>query len=715
MNKFTRFGIALGLFAISFGLNAQSNQTPHKCSTNEELEYNKQQHPEIQAQYDDFKEQLATYLAKNKGERAKAGDKRIIPVVFHIIHECGPENISRAQIEDQIRVLNEDFSLTNPNISITPDVFRDVAADCAIEFRLATKDDLGNCSDGIVRVYSPKSSDANNANGVKEVSHWNSTKYLNVWVVKSIGSVQGTGGEVLGYAQFPFGGFLGTDGIVLRHDCVGSIGTAANGQFGQRFGRTATHEIGHWLGLRHIWGDAECGSDGIDDTPIAQGPNYGICWEDFPYKTTSCGRPAEDSLAGEMFMNYMDYSDDQCMSMFSLGQLEVMNGVLQFARANIIAASNTAATGTRDEDMANPQVCAPKPNFCENRVMICSGSTITYTDASYNAEGYTRAWEFEGGTPSTSTATNPTVTYANTGVYKAKLTVSNTIGTNSFEKSQLINVSSDVAENPQGPFSDYLDNQSNFNQRYLVFDGDDSNNKWEFSPWTGYGPANSCIRMINYNNTPTEVDAFVTPSYNMTTIPSPSMTFRISAAERGGTPADQLRFYTSTNCGQSWVLRKSWTGSALITAGYYSSSFAPTNTNQWQDFAVSLSSVASQSNVRFRFEFIAGDVGSNNVYLDDINIGTALSIDDFEANASVSLFPNPASTAVGLEFNVDYPSNVNVQVVDMLGKRVLAPFSGKVDSGMQNFTLDLNTLTAGIYVLQLNIDGHIINKKLIKN
>lgn len=715
MNRFTRFCITLGLIVGGASVQSQSLKTPHKCSANEVLEHNMLQSSEVRAQQVEFQQQLKSYLQKNTATRAKDGNKRIIPVVFHVIHECGPENISKAQILDQIRILNEDFSLSNPSFSQTPDAFADVAADCNIEFRLATKDDLGNCTDGIVRVYSPKTNEANDANGVKSVSHWNSTKYLNIWVVKSIGSVQGTGGEVLGYAQFPFGGFLTTDGIVLRSDCVGSIGTAASGgQFGVRLGRTATHEIGHWLGLRHIWGDAECGSDGVDDTPIAQEPNYGICWTDYPYHTTSCGRLPEDTV-GEMFMNYMDYSNDECMSMFTMGQKEVMDAVLTFARPNMISESNLIATGTTDEAIANAPVCAPSANFCENRFMVCTGASVTYTDASYNTANYTREWEFEGGSPATSTAANPTVTYANAGVYKAKLTVSNASGTNSIVKEQLITVSVEQASNPQGPFWDNMDSQSNFTDNYIRYNGDNTDNRWEYSPWTGYGPHNSCIRMRNFNNTPTEIDAFITPSYNISSVSSPSMTFRIAAAERGGAPGDILKFYTSTNCGQSWVLRKSWTGTALITAGYYSSEFVPTNIDQWQTFAVTLSSVASQNNVRFKFEFVAGEVGSNNLYLDDITIGTAVSINDLDDAAALSIYPNPTNQLTAVEFNLDAPSNVNIRVIDMLGKQVLTPFAGSMSNGTHKLDLDLSAISAGIYTLQLQIDGKTINKKLIKN
>jgi PKD repeat protein len=692
------------------GLNsfAQTQHNHNKCSTMDVLEREMQLHPEVRAQQAEFQEQIQAYLAKSPQDRAKAGDKKIIPVVFHIIHECGAENISKAQIDDQIRILNEDFSLTNSNFGLVPNAFSELAADCEVEFRLATKDDLGNCTDGIVRVYSPKTNDASNDNGVKSLSHWNSYKYLNVWVVKSIASFVSTQGTVLGYAQFPLGGLLSTDGIVLRHDYTGSIGTAAG-----RVGRTATHEIGHWLGLRHIWGDADCGSDGIDDTPIAEGPNYGVCWNDYPYNVGGCA--GGDTVNGEMFMNYMDYSDDDCMAMFTEGQKEVMDATLSSIRAFIWSDANLAATGTRDEDLLNIPDCQPIANFCENRNLVCVGSTITFEDVSYNTNDYERAWEFEGGDPATSSAANPIVSYDNPGTFKVKLTVTNSLGSDAIEKTGWVTISPDAAENGQGPFWDRLDIQSDFESRYRIENSDNTQNKWEFSPWTGFGPYNSCIRMRNFNNTTSEADAFVTPSYNISSISSPSMIFRISAAERGGEPNDQLRVYTSNNCGQTWILRKSWTGEDLITAGYYSGEFVPTETSQWSELSVGLSGVSSQDNVRFKFEFIAGDEGSNNLYIDDIRIGEALAIGSLANLVDLNIFPNPASSTLGLEFNMEKPGFAQIRLLDMLGKNVLSPLNTQIQNGIQNFNLDISSIASGIYMVELEIEGLKYHKKLVKN
>ncbi len=229
-----------------------------------------------------------------------------IPVVVHVVYRTAAENISDAQVLSQIAVLNADFRKLNADASKVPAAFKALAADCEIQFCLAKKTPTGAVTTGIDRVLTTKTSFSTN-DGVKKasgggVAPWDATKYLNLWACT-------IGGGILGYAQFP-GGAAATDGVVILNTAFGNTGTAA-APFNK--GRTATHEVGHWLNLRHIWGDdngACTGSDLVADTPNQGAENYGC-----PAATkASC------SNGGDMFMNYMDYTDDACMFMFSAGQ-----------------------------------------------------------------------------------------------------------------------------------------------------------------------------------------------------------------------------------------------------------------------------------------------------------------------------------------------------------------------------------------------------------
>jgi hypothetical protein len=245
-----------------------------------------------------------------------------IPVVVHVVSKKTEEDISDAQIKSQIAVLNKDFRATNTDATNTPSVWSGLVADANIQFALATKDPKGKGTTGITRTATARTSfgadDSVKAKAGGGAPAWPAGRYLNLWVCN-------LGGGLLGYAQFP-GGPAKTDGVVILHSAFGTSGTAA-APF--NLGRTATHEIGHWLNLRHIWGDEnDCsGTDHVSDTPNAQLPNYGS--PTFPH--LSC----ENGPNGDMFMNYMDYVDDTAMVMFTPGQTTRMNAALAGPRSKI--------------------------------------------------------------------------------------------------------------------------------------------------------------------------------------------------------------------------------------------------------------------------------------------------------------------------------------------------------------------------------------------
>jgi hypothetical protein len=246
-----------------------------------------------------------------------------IPVVVHVVYKTAAQNISDAQIKSQIDVLNADFRKKNADVSTVPAAFAPLAADSRIQFELAKTDPSGNPTTGITRTATTVSAfsddDAVKASGTGGADPWPADKYLNIWVCQ-------LGGGLLGYAQFP-GGPAATDGVVILHSAFGTTGTAA-APF--NLGRTTTHEIGHWLNLRHIWGDdgTGCaGSDFVADTPNQGGGNVGV--PVFPH--VSCGNGPN----GDMFMNYMDYVDDIAMVMFSAGQVTRMQAALDGLRSSI--------------------------------------------------------------------------------------------------------------------------------------------------------------------------------------------------------------------------------------------------------------------------------------------------------------------------------------------------------------------------------------------
>jgi hypothetical protein len=244
-----------------------------------------------------------------------------IPVVFHVIFRTASENISATQINSQITSLNKDFRGTNPDKSKVPAVWKGLVADVKVQFSRASVDPDGATTTGVTRTQTTRASfpsdDSMKFVGSGGAAAWPSDEYLNVWVCSLA--------EDLGYAQFP-GGPAATDGVVILNTGFGTTGTA-KAPFNR--GRTATHEIGHWLNLRHIWADTnDCsGTDFVPDTPNAKRPNYGK--PKFPHVT--CG----NGPSGDMFMNYMDYVNDAAMVMFTLGQSLRMNATLAGPRSTI--------------------------------------------------------------------------------------------------------------------------------------------------------------------------------------------------------------------------------------------------------------------------------------------------------------------------------------------------------------------------------------------
>jgi hypothetical protein len=245
-----------------------------------------------------------------------------IPVVVHVVHKTDEENIPDEQAESQIDALNRDYRLQNDDKSAIPSAWQGLATDVNIEFALATKDPSGRQTTGITRTKTGRAS-FGTGDSVKTKAGgghppWPSNRYLNLWTCN-------LSDGLLGYAQFP-GGPAKTDGVVILYTAFGTSGAA---QKPFNLGRTATHEVGHWLNLRHIWGDRnDCGgSDFVGDTPNAQLPNYGK--PKFPH--ISCNNGPN----GDMFMNYLDYVDDAAMTMFTAGQVARMNATLAGPRKKI--------------------------------------------------------------------------------------------------------------------------------------------------------------------------------------------------------------------------------------------------------------------------------------------------------------------------------------------------------------------------------------------
>jgi Pregnancy-associated plasma protein-A/Secretion system C-terminal sorting domain len=294
-----------------------------------------------------------------------------IPVIVHIVYSSAGQNVTDEQVKSQIDALNRDYRRQNADTLNTPDRFRSVAADVRIKFVLATADPNGRATTGIIRKSSGKSywdsDDQIKYSSKGGDDAWDSKFYLNIWV----GNLRG----LLGYSSVP-GCAPAIDGVVISTGAFGTINMPAH----YNLGRTAVHEVGHWLGLKHIWGDTYCGNDLVDDTP-KQGNFTAGCPGGF---RSSC----DNGTLGDMYMNYMDFTDDGCMNLFTAGQRERMRAQFQaggprnelLVSKGLNAAWNTAPVTDNNKETETPTVTIAKAQLYPNP----AGSDMTLSlDASW--------------------------------------------------------------------------------------------------------------------------------------------------------------------------------------------------------------------------------------------------------------------------------------------------------------------------------------------
>ncbi|NLA24344.1 MAG: hypothetical protein GX879_05190, partial [Bacteroidales bacterium] len=590
--------LILTLLIAAKGIYAQEESW--RCASAEMNRIEMENNPQARANWENLQIFIDDYIKENKD--SKNLDVYIIPVVFHIVHNYGPENISKEQINDQIRILNEDYRRLNPDtVDIIPP-FKQLATDSRIEFRLAQIDPNGNCTDGVTRTISFQT-----YYGSEEIKNiapsWPNSKYLNVWVVNRIP------GGVAGYAYYPGTAPNGRDGIMITHSYIGSIGTGDIGK-----SRTLTHEVGHYLSLPHPWGStnepglqSNCNiDDGIEDTPNTIGHTSCNLW------AVTCG-----SL--DNVQNYMDYS--YCCRMFTHGQGARMRAALNSnasQRNNLWTESNLIATGTNDPDYI--AVCEPIADWQQNKIVTCINEEVEYYDLSYNtSEIASRTWQIEGANPETSNEKNPIVIYQNAGKYSTELYVANSTGSDS--KSKTNNISAynhnDAVELPfiyDFENNDFPYLQSGINNDFTIVAEGSQN--WERTNSTGFS-GNYSMRLINKNNENNITNSFYTPLVKVDSTMFPlTIKFKVAYAKTYSTSNDKLKVYYSSNCGDYWRLRYNKPGVSLRTTDnlVQYGNFVP-NAEQWREDEIIIMEPYDKEcqSLRLKFEAISG--GGNAIYI----------------------------------------------------------------------------------------------------
>lgn len=329
-------------FLAAFGLisPAFSQVFDEKCGSRAVLDHHRSLDPTVEKRLADLEIFTQNWLA-NAAHSSQNRSVITIPVVVHVVWRFGSENISDEQILSQITVLNADFRKLNANFSSTPSEFQPLAADCELEFCLAKIDPSGQPTTGITRTQTSISfiGSQTAASGEFVIKHttlgghsaWDESKYLNIWIGSLVSGL-------FGYSTFPGSAPAGEDGVVVGPKYFGTTGLAASA-VPQHLGRTTTHEIGHFFNLNHIWGNENntCNDDdGVSDTPVQKNEFYGCP----PHPQMSCGNKS-------LFMNFMDYTDDVCMRLFTLGQKDRMLAALNGPRASLLTSNGCGLIPTQ--------------------------------------------------------------------------------------------------------------------------------------------------------------------------------------------------------------------------------------------------------------------------------------------------------------------------------------------------------------------------------
>lgn len=617
------------ILLVSILLN-NITQAQDKCGTvqYQELLQKHRNSPESAVKFESWLQERILYK-KIKDQNAMSSfgseDDLVIPVVIHVIHDGEAEgvgsNISLERIISQIEVLNKDFKRLNSDTIKTPFVFREAAADVQIEFVLAKRDPEGLPTNGVVRKKGSQSQFAIVDNWeLKSHSYWPSEDYLNIWVapLKS---------NLLGFAQFPqsntamgleeASAYQFTDGVVIDYEYFGinnDVSPASKG-------RTATHEIGHFLGLRHIWGDGGCEEDDYcEDTPNVDGANYGCP----NVGIVSCGNE-------DMFQNFMDYTDDVCMNIFTKDQKNRIHTVLTDSprRASLINSKGATSPIIVSNDLGIKKINSPLLTSCNEGIApeiivrnygnnLISSFEIYYSKNGVKADSIYQNVNLD---PLDSLKVAfPSILLEETDDVSFSFFIKEVNG--SADENLDNNNKTNVVAKPGKttlPFVENFENEDIFGSLF----NPDQQYGWERLLAPDVNPINRALGLTfyDYNNNLGDRDFYFTPLFDLSLSKKPTLVFSYAYSEYSGGSDDGLEVHLSTDCGSTYKkenLLFEGSGVDIATVQRSRDFFTPSGRLEWKQVQIDLSDYQGLENLRISFTGI-NDFG-NNIYLDNIEI-----------------------------------------------------------------------------------------------
>ncbi len=719
---------------------AAKNEVEHKkgtpfkdwCGMEKNIEYKQSIDPTYKAKIAASQKQIDAYLKANPDilERTKREEGVItIPVIVHVLYNNSQdpnEKITAACVQSQITVLNQDYSRTNPDASSTPAAFATVAANVGVQFCMATTDTAGKTltTPGIEYVATTSTgfttSDDAKSKSTGGAAIWDNTKYINIWVCDLADKTSG----VLGYGEFPTPGLDATFGVVCDYRCFGTTGAYLYS--GYTKGRVMSHEFSHCFNLIHTFADDNglCqttggNSDQCNDTPdegngntdayAQNGATFGC--PTYPY-VDNCSKTSP----GIMFMDFMDYTSDNCKNMFTTNQAQ-----------RIIAAINSYMTGFKTSTKCGA-TGAPVADFKANYTTIPIGAKINYTDLSTQAPT-SWAWTFTGAVTTTSTVQNPTnIQYNTAGNYAASLKATNSFGNNTATKSNYIHVIAGNACDTMSnlPDSAYLTIYGTGHGYLSGTDGDTVQQEAEYFatvPPAGFRVGSAYVYFFAANTKTAGRTVNVNVWDNTGTGGAPGKILATQAVTISSLqPANRF-----PSAGPTLV---TFTTPAAPTTPYYVGvDFTLEATNYKTDTIAIVTDTnndkgypgtAWQYDIAAKYGFtgwakVATNWGGLNISnaIWPVLCSSPTEAYTVDLNEGVKLYPNPTNGIINAELSLEQATDVRVEVYNMLGQVVQT--AHWTDVSNNTYSLNLIGQASGMYFVKLMTDNATITKKIVLN
>ncbi len=607
-----------------------------------------------------LKDKLANKKQAFKTDRV-AGASYVVPIVVHVIHNGEPigtgTNISDAQILSQIKVINDDFERMNADTTKTPTEFSSVAGKFPITFVMALQDPNGLATNGIVRVKGTQTSwDTTDNYILKALSYWPAEDYLNIWVAN-------LSNGFLGYTQLPVSSTLQglsdtsndrlTDGVVIHYQAYGTVNATGGGSFNllskYNLGRTVTHEVGHFFGLRHVWGDVNScdptvSTDYVDDTPIQNSSFVGLC---------PSGDQVFECGVLSMYDNYLNYTDDACMNIFSKGQVARMDVIINNSprRESLLTSPGSQSPVSVANDLGIKSIVNPGATACNGNVIP---SVIIYNYGTNNVTSSQIQFIFNGTVIDTNTLSTlnlapgdeTTISFSSVLVSEgASYTFSFKIlqtngGTDGNGNNDVQAIATQIPVSTSLPMLEQFTTipSGQIAPAGWLVSNPDGLITWANTTTTGSNKA-MYLDFYDYQDHQGTPDFLITPVLDLTAAVVASVNFDYAYAPFQSNSMDQLRVLVSTVCdfNSSPVEVFNMSGTALATSTATQSPFTPTSPSQWATKVISLNQFLGQK-IQIAFEGINGY--GNNLYLDNVSV-TNTPVTNFALNGLVS--PSPVS------------------------------------------------------------------------